>query len=203
MTSDIFSSTNDFNGRGGVAGGQVGCNYQDGNWVFGLEGEGYWSGIKISDTSSRIFNGVTDSIINTTLKNDSDFTIAARVGYTIDRTMIYGKGGWAWGSLKATGFNTCCFTSPPATTETFLSSGTLDGFMVGIGIEHMLTRNWTVKLEYDYIGFGNKELAATICPTPSTCVVPFSNSFSATKQIFKVGANYLFDLGGAPLVAKY
>ena len=30
----------DENGSGGLAGGQVGCNYQDGNWVFGVEGEG-------------------------------------------------------------------------------------------------------------------------------------------------------------------
>ena len=36
------ASTSD-NGSGAVAGGQVGCNYQQGNWVFGVEGEGAWS----------------------------------------------------------------------------------------------------------------------------------------------------------------
>src|SRR5579871_5620392 len=40
------------NGSGAVAGGQAGCNYQDGNWVFGIEGEGYWSGIKATQNSS-------------------------------------------------------------------------------------------------------------------------------------------------------
>src|ERR1700681_2316879 len=39
-------------GSGGLAGGQVGCNYQDGNWVFGGEAEGYWSGIKSTSANS-------------------------------------------------------------------------------------------------------------------------------------------------------
>jgi outer membrane immunogenic protein len=42
-------SFTDQTGTGGLAGGQLGCNYQDGNWVFGLEGEGYWSGMKATD----------------------------------------------------------------------------------------------------------------------------------------------------------
>src|SRR5215467_2592256 len=32
-------------GGGALAGGQAGCNYQAGQLVFGLEGEGAWSGI--------------------------------------------------------------------------------------------------------------------------------------------------------------
>jgi outer membrane immunogenic protein len=203
MTSNFEGgSVNDLNGKGAVAGGQLGCNYQDGNWVFGLEGEGYWSNIKVSDTGTRINNlGVTTETFGTFLTNRDDFTIAARAGFTLDRTLIYAKGGWAWGSLKGTAFDTCCGVG--ATTSTSSFSGNLDGFLVGVGIEHALTRNWTVKLEYDYIGFGNKEVSFNRCDTPTLCVTPGTFSFSATKQIFKVGANYLFDIGGAPLVAKY
>jgi outer membrane immunogenic protein len=190
------------NGRGGVAGGQLGCNYQDGNWVFGLEGEGYWSGIKTTNNSSTINSlGVTTERFGNTVANNNDFTIAARAGFTMDRTWIYGKAGWAWGSIKGSQFDNCC--SPSFTSNSSaVSSGTLDGFLVGVGIEHALTRNWTIKLEYDYVGFGTKELAFTSCGN-TTCTVPGTFSFSATKQIFKVGANYLFDIGGAPLVAKY
>src|SRR6476661_10110548 len=47
------------NGKGAVAGGQAGCNYQDGNWVFGGEGEGYWSDIKGTQASSSIPNALT------------------------------------------------------------------------------------------------------------------------------------------------
>ena len=204
MTSNFEGgNANDLNGKGAVAGGQLGCNYQDGNFVFGLEGEGYWSNIKVTSTQTNVNNlGQTTVLSTTSLTNRDDFTIAARAGYTIDRTLIYAKGGWAWGSLRGNASGFCCSVGQPVNTSSF--SGNLDGFLVGVGIEHALTRNWTVKLEYDYIGFGNKEVSFTNCSGSSgVCTVPGTFSFSATKQIFKVGANYLFDFGGAPLVAKY
>ena len=202
VSGNSATASDTANGRGAVAGGQLGCNYQDGNWVFGLEGEGYWSNIKVSNTGSAINNlGVTTRTFGNTINNDNDFSIAARVGFTFDRTLIYGKGGWAWGHVKGTTFDNCC---SPAFANNFSATagGTMDGFLVGVGIEHALTRNWTVKLEYDYIGFGTKEFPLSVCNT-GTCTVPGTISYSATKQIFKVGANYLFDIGGAPLVAKY
>jgi outer membrane immunogenic protein len=195
------------NGTGALAGGQIGCNYQDGNWVFGLEGEGFWSGIKLTDNASDIVNPViftpSPGFTNGVLKNTDDFTIAARVGIAFDRTYIYGKGGWAWGRMKFdstfTDFNTA---GSILLTGSDSFSGTLDGPMFGVGIEHALTRNWTVKFEYDFIAYGNKEVSITECRF-AACAVTGTESFSTTKQIFKVGANYLFDIGGASLIAKY
>jgi outer membrane immunogenic protein len=192
------------NGKGAVAGGQAGCNYQDGNWVFGLEGEGFWSGIKVANTASflpNVLNGNTLETLGTTVKNNNDFTIAGRAGIALDRTLIYAKGGWAWGSMKANFFDTCCGANPTTISSSW--GGTLDGFLVGAGIEHALTRNWTVKLEYDYIGFGAKQLTLNQCNTVGVCANTQTFSMSTTKQLFKVGVNYLFDVGGAPLVAKY
>jgi outer membrane immunogenic protein len=200
MTSTNSEGTN---GKGGLAGGQGGCNYQDGNWVFGVEGEGYWSGISSTQASSNIPNILNNNSSNSfsrTLKNDNDFSIAARLGITFDRTLIYGKGGWAWGAFKNSSIDVCCGVG--STTTTTAQSGTLDGFLVGAGIEHALTRNWTVKFEYNFIGFGAKELSVTQCQV-GVCAVTGTNTVSATKQVFKIGANYLFDIGGAPLVAKY
>lgn len=189
MTSQTESTSTGHNGTGAVAGGQAGCNYQDGNWVFGVEGEGYWSDIKVHEG----FVNSPTSFGNFNFKNTADYTIAGRAGITFDRTLIYGKGGWAWGNFK--GDSTCCgLTSLP-----IFQNGTLDGLLVGVGIEHALTRNWTIKAEYNYIAYGNKSLAVTC----ATCTTFTSTDASATKQIFKFGANYLFDFGGAPLVAKY
>jgi len=191
------------NGTGAVAGGQAGCNYQDGNWVLGVEGEGYWSGIKSTSGSSNIVNvvfpGNTANSFTARLRNTADYTIAARVGITFDRTLIYGKGGWAWGEMDLYSTSICC--GPAATLVTSSSKGTLDGFLVGVGIEHALTRNWTIKGEYNYIGFGNKELTRTQC-NGAVCGVTGTNSFDANKHIFKRGVNYLFNLGG-PVVARY
>ena len=75
----------------------------------------------------------------------------------------------------------------------------MNGFLVGAGIEHALTRNWTVKFEYNYLDFGSTVLNLGV----TLRGVPTNVSQSSNKHIFKVGANYLFDLGGSPVVAKY
>jgi outer membrane immunogenic protein len=183
------------NGNGGLAGGQAGCNYQDGNWVFGVEGEGYWSGIKSSNSNSSNSEGYAE-----TAKSKNDFSIAARAGITFDRTLVYGKAGWVWGRFdfnRATTYNNCLTDC----VDSYSRNGTLDGLLLGVGIEHALTQNWTVKLEYNYLNFGAKEMAETYC-NGGICFPNGSYSSSATKQIFKVGANYLFNWGSVPLVAK-
>ena len=96
-------------------------------------------------------------------------------------------------------------------THTFFNntsnqSGYLNGLLVGAGIEHALTRNWTVKLEYDFIGFGSE----AACRQPEHClqlrrprpVQTGTASISSTKQIVKVGVNYLFDVGGPRWFAR-
>ncbi len=62
--------------------------------------------------------------------------------------------------------------------------------------------NWTVKFEYDYLGFGAKNIGFTsTCPSCGTIDTSTQN-VSADKHIFKVGLNYLFNMAG-PVVAKY
>jgi outer membrane immunogenic protein len=183
-------------GKGAIAGGQLGCNYQDGNWVFGIEGDGSWSGIKGSNYQT--FSAFNSEGFST--KNKSDFSVAARAGITFDRTLVYGKAGWVWGQFDYYASSICC--SSDSTLNTITGKSTLDGLLVGVGIEHALTRNWTIKLEYNYLSFGSKQVAFTGC-SPGFCSSAGNISESASKQIFKVGANYLFNIGGAPLVAKY
>jgi outer membrane immunogenic protein len=209
---DSFSETN---GTGGIAGGQVGCNYQDGNWVFGVEGEGYWSGIKARSAFSSQ-NSEGTNLINSEgfsqsweTRNKYDFSIAARAGIAFDRTLIYGKAGWVWGKFDLlytqTG-NICCCVPAAVLLDpsvfTSSASATLNGLLLGFGIEHALTQNITVKAEYNYLRFGAKEFAFTACEG-SYCYPDGSASFHADKHMFKLGVNYLFNMGKAPLVAKY
>jgi outer membrane immunogenic protein len=196
MTSSSEGTNTNQNGSGAVAGGQAGCNYQDGNWVFGVEGEGYWSGIRVHEGSSE---GPFDNF-SSNFKNTSDFTIAGRAGITFDRTLIYGKGGWAWGQFKMDETSICCGAGSSVFTST--QSGNLNGLLIGVGIEHALTRNWTIKVEYNYIAYGSRPLNYSFC-SGGVCTTGLTTEASATKQIVKFGANYLFDIGGAPLVARY
>jgi outer membrane immunogenic protein len=198
-------------GTGGLAGGQLGCNYQDGNWVFGAEGEGYWSGMKATDANSSTNSEgfITDRTTYDT-KNKYDFSIAARAGIAFDRTLVYGKAGWVWGQFDFLRTNAYYTGSAPNTLTDFYShaaSGTLNGLLLGVGIEHAITNNWTVKLEYNYLRYGSKELSITECTTvPTTtpaCIADGTESHHADKQIFKIGVNYLFNMAPAAVVAKY
>jgi outer membrane immunogenic protein len=200
-------SWTDETGTGGLAGGQLGCNYQDGNWVFGAEGEGYWSGIKATSASSTPIDAEGfGSRTTDAAKNKYDFSIAARAGIAFDRTLVYGKAGWVWGQFdflsSDTAFNG---VGIPPVISTSSASGTLDGLLLGVGIEHAITNNWTVKLEYNFLRYGSKELSFTHCQSNliPTCFAGGTDTVHADKQIFKIGANYLFNMTAAPLVAKY
>jgi outer membrane immunogenic protein len=199
FTSDQ-SSSSDW-GNGGLAGGQIGCNYQTGVFVFGIEGEGYWSGMKARKEFSEIFTGEGGFDRNfSEVRNKYDYTVAGRFGFTYERAFIYGKAGWAWGRFDfGAGDQFQPFTGAEVRTQATLGSATLNGPLFGVGVEYALTPNWTVKGEYNYINYGLSPVnfVATDCVDSGSCRVPqlFSASQSAEKHLFKFGVNYLFNFG--------
>ena len=79
-----------FDIQGWMAGGQLGCNYQVSNFVFGIEGDASWADIKGS-SSDPFFGGKTFDA-----KSDFLADVAGRVGIAWDHGLIYGKGGVAF-----------------------------------------------------------------------------------------------------------
>ena len=127
---------------GPLGGGQVGCNLQFGGWVIGIEGEGSAADIR-GDTTQTI-QGITG-----TAHAETDWlaSATARLGWTWDRWMIYGKGGAAWAGDKYS-------LSIPVFPEQETASETRTGWTVGGGIEWALWNNWSAKAEYNYYDFG-------------------------------------------------
>jgi outer membrane immunogenic protein len=85
--------------------------------------------------------------------------------------------------------------------HSFDASGTSVGWLVGAGIEYALFANWTIKLEYDYLNFGNKSFSAVHqaqldrCAMPSLCRTfgpPYSFTVNETQSMIKLGVNYKF-----------
>ena len=76
------------------------------------------------------------------------------------------QGRLGLGQLQATGFT----RFSDGFTDSDTAKGTLNGFLVGAGIEHALTHNWTVKAEYDFIGYGTKSLSNNFCTTSGACI---------------------------------
>ncbi|HEY6903839.1 MAG TPA: outer membrane beta-barrel protein [Candidatus Acidoferrales bacterium] len=185
---------NDRHGIGGLGGGQIGYNWQIGQLVLGIEGEGFWSGMRVTQDQ---FVGINPGTLfaTATIKNKWDWDIAGRFGLAFNRALVYGKAGWVQGGFQWD--QTFTFG-----TEFITANHNLDGLLIGIGLEYAVDNNWTVKFEYDYLGFPAKDLLFTAgC---ATCVpVTLTQNVSADKHIFKVGFNYLFNWGAAPIVAKY
>jgi outer membrane immunogenic protein len=185
----------DRGGIGGLAGGQIGCNYQTGMLVLGIEGEGFWSGMKVTrDTFDGTF------LFNTTsIRNKWDYDVAGRIGVAFDRALVYGKAGWVAGGFDWNSQSVNFCTINCAVTN---GSATLDGLLIGVGLEYAFINNWTVKFEYDYLGFGSKNVNfLTTSPLGGAFIQ--TQNVSADKHIFKVGVNYLFNFGGPAVVAKY
>jgi outer membrane immunogenic protein len=169
---------NSLDASGAVAGGQVGGNYQIGNVVLGLEGSYDWADIK--NTLAGPLGAGTLTLVT---KNDYVATVAGRVGYAFDRVLIYGKGGAAF-TRDVLNAN---LTGPAPGT----ASGSFNrtGWLAGAGVEWAFWGNWSVKAEYDYMGFGQLNEAITNT-TGGLAVTPATVKLN--MQTATIGINYKF-----------
>jgi outer membrane immunogenic protein len=175
--------------NGWLAGAQGGCNYQVGNWVFGIQGDYDW----VMATGNN-FNGLFPLL--TDRANIRSLTsVTGRVGYAWDRFMLYVKGGGAWEnddySILVNGFTLAT------------ASETRGGWTVGIGGEYAFLDWLTGFAEYDFYGFGTRTNTFAAC-TVAVCgsVASFPVDIKENKNVFKVGLNFKFG-PTVPLVGKY
>jgi outer membrane immunogenic protein len=161
--------------NGGIFGGQVGCNYQFGTWVVGIQGD--WDGSNASTSVTDTVFGTTDSV-----KVKSVASVTGRIGYAWDRFLLYAKGGGAW----ETDDYTTSFAGLSAT-----ASNTRTGWTAGGGGEYAFTDWLTGFVEYDYYDFGTKTVAFTDTFGGG---IPASLSVGVkeTKSVAKAGLNIKF-----------
>jgi outer membrane immunogenic protein len=149
-----FSSAN-LDVSGYMVGGQVGCDYQFApSWVVGIEGAA--SGGNISKTTTFVTTSLTPGDDISTFRSTTDFlaSITGRIGYAFDRWLVYGKGGVA---LVGDRYHV------DDVDGNFFFDATENriGWTAGAGLEWAFTPEWSVKLEYDYYGFGTKSVLLT------------------------------------------
>ena len=204
-----------FDMNGGIAGGQFGYNWQTSNWVWGLEADLQWSGERGSSAyrcAGTLAGGVClpgltflpagATGTNVALDQSLEWfgTVRGRAGLlATPQVLLYGTGGLAYGSIKTSaalaGFTPggIALASLGSNTETRV------GWTVGAGVEGMITRNWTAKLEYLYMDLGRHDAGSFSLAPASVIGANVSSNFR--DHILRVGLNYKFD--GPPVVAKY
>jgi outer membrane immunogenic protein len=159
-----------FDVSGGLFGGQVGYNWQFGQFVYGLEADVDWTDIH----GNSFVNSAAGCAANIcTTRNNFISTARGRLGYAIDRWMPYITGGLAVGNIQ---------TTTPFTTGV---NQTNAGWTIGAGLEFALVGNWTAKVEYLYVDLGN-----TTCG--GACGFPLGNNVDFTTNIVRAGVNFRF-----------
>jgi outer membrane immunogenic protein len=118
---------------------------------------------------------------NATFKETTDLltSATARVGYAWDRWLPYVKGGAAWAGDRYSVFDAA---------QTYDAEGleTRFGWTAGAGIEWAFWDNWSVKLEYDYYGFGTRSV--TFIDNITGTVGPME--INQNIQVVKLGLNF-------------
>lgn len=163
---------------GGMVGGTVGAQIQQGYVVLGFEGDLDWANITGSKTIVPTIAGLPIGgglTLNMTTNTSAVGTARARFGAALDNWLLYGTGGVAFDKSSAS-----------ATSIAGVPCGTLGvipncsgsswkpGLAAGLGAEWGFAHNWTAKAEYIYV-----KVISTAASTDSI-------------NTFRFGVNYLF-----------
>jgi outer membrane immunogenic protein len=164
-------------------GGQAGFNYQVSKWVFGVEAEASWTDLRGSNTNPDFIMLIQRS------RTDGLGTLTGRIGYAVDRVLIYGKGGGAWAHDR--------FATATGGRDIQALTDNRFGWTVGLGVEWAFANNWSVKVEYDHLDFGwGRETLQPLLAGGSA----FEYDIRQRVDMVKAGVNYKF---GGPVVARY
>jgi outer membrane immunogenic protein len=165
-------------GGGFVGGGQLGCDYQAGNWVVGIEGMVDGSTINYNTSIGNVLPGAS-----LTDKVTSFETLTGRLGWAADRSLFYVKAGAAWDQTSG------AINGPPGFSSES-HSATNGGWVAGGGWEYAITPQWSGKIEYDYMGFGDRTINY---PLTTAGTVNFTHQ---NLQTIMAGLNYHFYSAG-------
>ncbi|MCI4677642.1 porin family protein [Rhodoblastus acidophilus] len=153
---------------GWLMGATVGYNYQQGNLLIGAEGDYDWSRIA-SDAS--VAPGVASTGIIQNLA-----TIRGRVGYAMDRILVFGTGGYAGGDIRGVLNN---IPAHAVADQSYWANG----WTLGLGAEYAITPHITAKAEYLYASLGSNDYFNS---------TPNYMSAGANVNILRAGLNYKF-----------
>jgi outer membrane immunogenic protein len=175
QTGDILKPS------GGLAGGQIGYNWQSGIVVYGVEADIQWAAIK----DSAAVPAAPDQTFAASDKLGWFGTVRARLGITpwSDNALLYVTGGLIYGGQKVSGIYEVpdnVFARSVSTTRT--------GGTVGAGLEYRFTSAWSGKIEGLWYDMGSTDFKLDGFETVH---------FHFQGAIARAGLNYHFTYGGS------
>jgi outer membrane immunogenic protein len=170
--------TNGIQLSGGMAGGTIGCNYQTGHFVFGVEDDFSWTNKR---GSANLIPPLFLPTVTATTSESWIGTFRGRVGYAWDRWLVFGTGGAA---ITREAYQLCS-----AAAGCGGGAANVAGWAAGVGVEYAFLGAWSVKAEYLHADFGRQNFATV----PTTLGGSFAaRDVTLTDDMVRVGINYAF-----------
>ena len=214
-TGLIFANTprTDYGGRGWLAGGGGGCDYQfgfgggggifgTGQFVIGFLGDYYWSDMKGFRGAPSAGNFFTAQE-----KVDSQWAVGGRIGWLVNpNTLTYFSGGYTEANLTGVGnFFSPVVGAAPALGAS-LPGRTVQGWFLGGGVEYQSgwIPNLTWKTEYRFSEYDRVD-RAEFFNTPPIVATGFGTSDKLFTQTVMTSLVYRFNFWNPapPVAARY
>lgn len=182
--------TGSANNTAWLGGGQVGCNWQSGTVVVGLEGDydafrstsAFFNNTNILPTSGNAF------VVGESLKSDYLATVRPRIGIAADRNFAYITGGAAFANANYT----ISYSDAGGGIGSASASKQLTGWVAGAGWEYAFADHWTLRFEYLYAAFPQKITATGSITGPGATPNPLSGTANLMLQEARAGMNFKF-----------
>jgi outer membrane immunogenic protein len=186
---------------GALGGGQVGCNYQSGMFVVGIEADIDYLGASKTASRAGLIQGLPFA---GTVSQKLDWlgSVRGRVGISPGSNwLLYATGGLAYGNVSFSHrFSQDDGVLPPSGWAGALND-VRTGWIAGAGVEYMVTPNWTVKGEYLYYDLGSTRVVGLPFNQPANGLGA-DGLYTTRGSIARAGLNYKFGWGG-PVGVKY
>jgi outer membrane immunogenic protein len=158
---------------GAVAGAEIGYDFQDRYFVYGVTADWTWT-----DLNHTVQRSSGSSSYSHTAKIDWLASIRGRMGIAVDSNLVYITGGLALAQDKSNLNETG--------TDYGSLSGVHAGWVAGGGIEHKFNEHWSFKGEALFYDLGRQTAKGT---GPG---VGYSSEFTSTVVVGRLGLDYHF-----------
>ncbi len=178
----------DMDPEGGIAGVQVGYNWQRGNWVGGFEADiQWWDYSETSSSSPAVYSPGVTAAFQSSLSSNYLSTLRLRAGMTVHDMLFYVTGGLAISQFE---FSQTVNFGPFPEAATGSVKDTKFGWTIGAGGEMALGRNWTLKAEYLFVRFD--DLNADLFNPTSPTFTHEVRVDDLQAHVLRLGVNYRF-----------
>lgn len=179
-----------------TGGAQLGYNWQMGQLVLGIEADFNWINGNGNQSYTTILPvaAVTPGPNYVTVNHgrSSNFwgTVRPRVGWAMDRMLIYATGGLAYADSSNSG-SIVLTNGVGQTIGAFTATNDSDnfGWTLGAGVEYAVTNNWTIKAEYLYVDLNRKTRTYVDPVNPGYY---FTGTTGDRFHVVRAGVNFKF-----------